>query len=131
MSTRKKEHKDCENYISLLFLTSTSQLIFGSGFDSLPDSDIPDGNPTIVASASENSDAQTPELLLHFGLDFAKTDLPSVAPDSIREIFAKDGPSRIVVTRLVVRADKLVRSRTSLRGPGHCSLVSGTALSGL
>ena len=85
-----------------------SQFIFGLRLDFLPHSYISETDPSIFPVILQSFDTQTSELLSDFGFDSAITDFPVVTPRPVGKVFAQNCPRGVVVTRFVVRTDKLI-----------------------
>ena len=91
-----------------------SQFIFLFGFNSFPNSDIPDTCPSIAPPILQRSDAQAAEFLRHLRFDSAISDFPMIAPSSIGEILAEHRPGRIIIAFQIVWTNKLKGSWGSL-----------------
>ena len=78
------------------------------GFDSLPNSDIPQRDP---AGRFQGSQAQTTELLLHNRFDMAIASFDVHLKRDVGEILAQDGPRGKIVADVVVASHKLERRR--------------------
>ena len=78
------------------------------GFDSLPNSDIPQRDP---AGRFQGSQAQTTELLLHIRFDKAIASFDVHLKRDVGEILAQDGPRGKIVADVVVASHKLERRR--------------------